>query len=182
MTALPTDDVPVFTSPRLHCRRWKVTDRSALLRIYGDVDAMRFVGDGSTLTGDEADLWLRVTADNYDRRGYGMFTLLDRATGVIVGFAGLVHPGGQVEAEVKYALARDRWGEGLATEAVVHLLDAAASRFGLGQVIATIAPGHLASQRVVSKAGMTRAPDRTEEDGSVTWVYEVTLDVPDSRA
>ena len=177
----------IFTSPRLVCRRWRRDDRDDLLRVYGDADAMRFVGDGSILTPEEADRWLEVTAANYARRGYGMFTLEDRGTGAIVGFAGLVHPGDQVEAEIKYAFDRRWWGRGLATEAVTHLLAAGAAQFGLRHVIATIAPDHGASQRVVAKAGMTRAPDRVEEDGSITRVFDTflappTTDVPDSPA
>ena len=104
-----------------------------------------------------------------------MFALEDRATGQVVGFAGLVHPGEQPEAEVKYALARSWWGRGLATEAVRHLLEAAAGRFGLADVIATVAPAHVASQRVLAKAGLTRRADRVEDDGTRTLVYGSAL-------
>ena len=99
----------------------------------------------------------------------------DRATGQLVGFAGLVHPGDQPEAEVKYALARAWWDRGLATEAVRHLLEAAASHYGLTDVIATVAPAHAASQRVLAKAGLTRRADRVHDDGTRTVVFGCTL-------
>ena len=53
-----------------------------------------------------------VTAENYDHRGYGMFALVERETGAVVGFCGLVHPGGQTEAEIKYAFLRTALGPG----------------------------------------------------------------------
>jgi hypothetical protein len=46
-----------------------------------------------------------------------MFALVERETGAVVGFCGLVHPQQQVEAELKYAFLRSAWGRGLATEA-----------------------------------------------------------------
>ncbi len=171
----PADAPTVFVSPRLRCRHWVAADRDALLEVYADAGAMRYVGDGTPLSEADADRWLDVTARNYARRGYGMFALEDRATGELVGFAGLVHPGDQPEAEVKYALARAWWGRGLATEAVRHLLEAAEARYGLTDVIATVAPAHAASQRVLAKAGLTRRPDRVEADGARTVVFGCTL-------
>jgi len=159
----------------LRCRRWVREDFDALMSVYGDRDAMRWVGDGEPLTRDEGERWLDVTARNYLRCGYGMFALEDRASGQVVGFVGLVHPGGQVEAEVKYAFAREHWGRGLATEAVRAILDAAWTRFALPEVIATVAPDNLASQRVLAKAGMRLSEARANEDGSRTLVYACTL-------
>ena len=175
LPATAADAPTVFASPRLRGRHWIAGDRAALLEVYGDADAMRYVGDGTVLSEADADRWLDVTARNYARRGYGMFALEDRATGGVVGFAGLVHPGDQPEAEVKYALDRAWWGRGLATEVVRHLLEAAATRFGLAEAIATVAPANVASPRVLAKAGMTRRADRVEEDGSRTRVFGCTL-------
>lgn len=175
LPVLAADATTVFVSPRLRCRHWVTGDRAAVLEVYGDADAMRWVGDGTVLSEADADRWLGVTARNYARRGYGMFTLEDRATGQIVGFAGLVHPGDQPEAEVKYALARSWWGRGLATEAVRHLLEVAGSRYGLTDVIATVAREHAASQRVLAKAGMTRRADRVHDDGERTVVFGCAL-------
>ncbi|MFO7547035.1 MAG: GNAT family N-acetyltransferase [Trueperaceae bacterium] len=169
--ALAANTPTVFLSPRLRCRHWMPADRALLLDVYGDANAMRFVGDGTPLTEEEADLWFEVTFRNYARRGYGMFALEDRATGQVVGFAGLVHPGDQPEPEVKYAFARAWWGRGLATEAVTHLLDVAGSRYGLREVIATVAPEHAASQRVLLKAGMSRREDRIYDDGGRSLVF-----------
>ncbi len=165
----------VFVSPRLHCRHWRKDDLAAILEVYGDADAMRFVGDGSPLPPGEAARWLDVTARNYERRGYGMFALEDRVSGRVVGFVGLVHPGDQPEAEVKYAFVRDAWGRGLATEAVRHLLEHAAPAYDLTEVIATVDPAHTVSQRVLTKAGMRVREDRVNADGTRTRVFACTL-------
>lgn len=161
----------VFETGRLRGRRWVPGDLGALLAVYGDADAMRWVGDGRPLSNDDAERWIEVTERNYARRGYGMFALEDRASGEVIGFAGLVHPGDQAEAEVKYALARAHWGRGLATEAVRALLQCAWRDFGLASVIATVAPQNLVSQRVLLAAGMRQLQERTNDDGSRTLVF-----------
>lgn len=165
------DGAVVFTTARLVGRRWVPADVDAVQAVYGDADAMRWVGDGEPITRSDSERWMEVTANNYRTRGYGMFALVDRTGGDVVGFCGLVHPGGQVEAEVKYALRRSHWGLGLATEAVVALLAYGASVHGLRQVIATTAPENEASHRVLLKAGLRKAELRDNDDGSQTQVF-----------
>jgi len=163
----------VFTTARIVVRRWRDTDLDALLAVYGDEDAMRWVGDGRAITRDECVQWLAVTAGNYRRRGYGMFALEETvAPGTVFGFAGIVHPGGQAEAEVKYALLRSHWGRGLATEAVIGLLAHGARSHGLKHIIATTAPENAASHRVLLKAGMQWGAVRRNDDGSDTQLFD----------
>jgi len=148
------------------------TDLDALLAVYGDADAMRWVGDGKPLPREGGEEWFRVTEANYRTRGYGMFALEERDTGGVAGFIGLVHPGGQEEAEVKYALLRSRWGRGLATEAVRALLSYGWEAHRIRRVIATVAPANVASRRVLARAGMHEIEPRRGADGSVVLVYE----------
>ncbi len=144
----------VFETPRLVVRRMRPDDVDALLAVYGDVDAMRWVGDGEPLAREGCARWVEVTHRNYALRGYGMFTALSRETGDVIGFGGLVHPDGQPDAELKYALRRAAWGQGLATELARGLLAYAQAPLGLARVCATAAPANTASQRVLVKAGM----------------------------
>ena len=162
----------VFETRRLRCRRWRPTDLAPLFAVYSDVEGARWVGDGQPITLADCEAWLRVTDNNYQRRGYGMFALEDRASGEVIGFCGLVHPGGQVDAEIKYSFLRSHWGRGFASEVVPALLACGAERHGLAKIIATVALGNLASQRVLAKAGMLRTALRDNEDGSQTVVFE----------
>lgn len=167
---VPMNEV-VFRTPRLIARRITSNDVEALLAVYGDADAMRWVGDGRPITRDECIQWVEVTKANYARRGYGMVALAESMTDALVGFIGLVHPGNQAEAEVKYALLRSCWGRGLATEAVIGILDYGRREHRLSRVIATTAPDNVASHRVLVKAGMERAELRANSDGTSTQVF-----------
>lgn len=164
----------VFRSERLLCRRWIPEDFGPLLAVYSDAEAMRWIGDGKPITRSECEEWFRVTDANYAKRGYGMFALVELASGSVIGFAGLVHPGGQPEPEIKYALLRSHWGRGLASELVPHLLAYGAEAHGLQRIIATVAPGNLVSQRVLAKSGMVLHSRRVDDDGDTTLVFEWT--------
>jgi len=133
---------------------------------------MRWVGDGEPITRSACEQWFKVTEANYAKRGYGMFSLESIISGSVVGFCGLVHPGGQTEPEVKYAFLRPCWGKGLASEAVPALLAYGNAKHGLVRIIATVAPANIASQRVLIKSGMRLREQHQNEDGSLSNVYE----------
>lgn len=162
---------PIFVTERLLARRLGAEDVDALFAVYSDAEAMRWVGDGQPITRSECEQWVRVTLANYEKRGYGMFALEERASGNVIDFCGIVHPGGQTEPEIKYAFLRSFWGRGLATEAVIGLLRYGIEVQHLSYFIATVAPANGASQRVLLKAGMTRGELRTDEDGSQTQLF-----------
>lgn len=162
---------PEFQTQRLLVRRWQASDLPALLAVYGDAEAMQWVGDGLALTQEECVRWLSVTQANYEKRGYGMFAIEQQSSPGVIGFCGIVHPGGQPEPEVKYALLRAQWGRGIATEAVIGLIRYAATAHKLEFLIATAAPANLASHHVLLKAGMRRSELRINEDGTKTQVF-----------
>jgi RimJ/RimL family protein N-acetyltransferase len=164
----------VAATDRLLIRELTPADRDAMLAVYGDREAMRWVGDGSTLTPAQADRWLDVTARNYRHYGYGMYAMtLREQPEAVVGFIGLVHPGGQPEAEIKYALGRAYWGAGFATEAVSAVLDYGFGSCRLTRVIATTAPENAASHRVLQKAGLEEVTPRRHDDGSWDRVFAI---------
>jgi len=161
----------LFRTERLDLRAMESGDLDDLVAVYGDPVAMAPLGDGETLTRQRCAEWVEVTLRNVEERGYGMATAVERATGQVIGFVGLVHPGGQVEPELKYALAHSAWGRGLGTEAARGMLAWGATFLGMDRVIATVHPANLASKRVLAKLGMVEEEPRTEEDGSLTLVF-----------
>jgi RimJ/RimL family protein N-acetyltransferase len=117
-----------------------------------------------------------VTQRNVATRGDGLCAIVERASGTGVGFCGLDHPGGQAEAEPKTALRPERWGRGYASEATTALLADGVAAHGLRRVVATIAPLHHASHRVLLKA--RRGELVRNDDGLSTQRLEGRAVVP----
>jgi len=166
----------IFQTERLNIRHITPDDAEMLFAVYGDAEAMRWVDDGQPIVWEECVRWIDVTLRNYDVRGYGMSALVLKSSGAVVGFCGVVHPGDQLEPEIKYALLRDYWGQGLATEVVRGMLAYVMTHFALDRVIATIDPDNGASRRVLVKSGMSSLQTENNDDGSLTetlvWVAE----------
>jgi RimJ/RimL family protein N-acetyltransferase len=162
----------LFETERLLVRRLDLHDLEALHAVYGDADAMRWVGDGKPLDRDACRRWIDVTLRNYEERGYGMSAVVSRASHATIGFCGLVHPNGQTEPELKYALAREHWDNGFASELAHGMLRYGADRFAMKRIIATVAPEHVVSLRVLAKAGMRPVERRRNVDGTETCVFE----------
>ncbi|ALO45741.1 GNAT family N-acetyltransferase [Pseudohongiella spirulinae] len=164
----------LFETERLCVRRWRESDLPAIFAVYSDAEAMRWVGDGSPITEEGCRQWMQITQNNYVTRGYGMCTVELKGSREIIGFCGIVHPGGQPEAEIKYAFMRSVWGQGFATEAATALLEYAFASLGIHYVIATTAPENAASHRVLLKAGMQRGELQDNEDGTQTQVFFIS--------
>jgi RimJ/RimL family protein N-acetyltransferase len=161
----------LFQTQRILCRQWVDSDLEAIYDVYSDEEGSRWVGDGTPITREESVRWLDVTFSNYSLRGYGMSTLIEKESDEVVGFCGLVHPGGQETAEIKYAFSKSRWGLGYASEVVPAMISYGQNEHGLNRIIATVADGNKASQRVLQKSGLVRS-DEYEEDGQTVLVYE----------
>jgi [ribosomal protein S5]-alanine N-acetyltransferase len=92
---------------------------------------------------------------HWERFGFGLWLLRDRATGEMVGRGGLQHTfvGGCDEVEVGWAIVPARWGEGLATEMARASADVAFGDLRLGEIVAFTLPDNVASRRVMEKTG-----------------------------
>lgn len=128
----------LFETQRLVVRRITAEDLEPMYSVYSDADAMRFVGEGTPITREACVRWVGVTLANYEARGYGMSAIALKQGLPIIGFCGLVHPSGQTTPEIKYALSREQWGQGYATETVSAMLGYGMKTLGLARIIATI--------------------------------------------
>ena len=155
----------LYQTQRLRVRHLTTEDVDAMVQVYGDREAMKWVDDGEPMEAEECLMWVHVSQRNYKKYGYGMSAIEDRNSNNIVGFIGVVHPNGQAEPEIKYALKRDCWGRGIATEAAIGMLEYMWTEFAASTVIATIDPDNHASRRVLEKAGMQIDRQETDADG-----------------
>ena len=77
--------------------------------------------------------------------------------------------------EISYGLARAERGRGVATLAIGHLLQLAASSGLVQEVVAHILPGNVASSKVVTRVGFMPEGMVSDADGErvMRWVWRV---------
>ena len=149
----------MIETERLLLRLPRPEDGPGLLDAFADPEATRYIGDGSTtdLAGSEEAVsrWL----ERWDAWGIGMFVVERREDGRVLGRAGFLRWDpetweiGGSETEIGWALAREHWGQGYATEAALALRDWAIAERGLTRLISLIQPGNVPSVRVAEKIG-----------------------------
>jgi ribosomal-protein-alanine N-acetyltransferase len=94
-------------------------------------------------------------AEQSPRVGYG-FAVVELSTSFVIGDVsiGIASVPNQ-RAEIGYTLRRDRWGQGLATEAARLLLAFGFDELGMHRIEANTHPANIASARVLEKIGMS---------------------------
>lgn len=138
---------------RLLLRGLRVEDLDAYARMYADPEVMRFLEDRRPADRAAAFRSMAVHLGHWQLRGYGQWALQDRATGDLVGRAGLWQPEGWPGLEVGWLLARPSWGRGFATEAGRAAIDFAFGELGARKVISLIDPDNHPSVRVARRLG-----------------------------
>jgi RimJ/RimL family protein N-acetyltransferase len=153
---------PTLTTDRLLLRPFKDEDLgpfTALLRTEPVRESLNIppdVGPGRAFT--EMAAWL----GQWELRGTGHWALEERASGALVGRAGLHRPGWEdwPGVEVGWTLHPDHWGKGYATEAGAQAVGYAFETLGLGEVWSVIRPSNHRSQAVARRLGFTLVDER----------------------
>ena len=140
---------PDLPTVRLLLRPW--TPETAAAVVAGarcDGWAADFPADGDRVVA-------RLLADEPDGPGWGRYghrLLVERASGLVVGGAGLF-PDGDGGLEVGYGVVASRRGRGYAVEAARALVELARAG-GVRRIVAGVEPGNDASVRVLERLGM----------------------------
>jgi len=158
---------------RLILRPMQATDINALHLIFTDPKVMAAFNH-DPFTREQMMRWLQRNLDHQNRYGYGLFSVILKESGELIGDCGLEQM--EVEdvqvAELGYDFRSEYWNQGFATEAACAVRDYAFDILRLPQLISLIRVGNLASKRVAEKVGMTLADEFTRY-GIQYWKYEL---------
>ncbi|MFE9426092.1 GNAT family N-acetyltransferase [Kitasatospora sp. NPDC006697] len=103
---------------------------------------------------------------------FGVYTLVPRAHGRVIGTAGFFGPPNESgEVTIGYGMVEPEWGQGYGTEAVAALVAVCRTHGGVTAVNADTDLDNIGSQRVLLKNGFTR----THADESLEY-YVLRLD------
>jgi RimJ/RimL family protein N-acetyltransferase len=144
--------IPVpFETERLQIRALEDADIGALTELFDDADVMRYI----SLRGRTVAELVEHYRERYDEHGFTFWAVCNRDGRLVgeVGF-GVYEPTG--DPEVGWALARDAWGHGYATEATRAVLDALFAHTSHDRVVALVDLRNERSLRTAERVGLTR--------------------------
>lgn len=167
-------------SDRLTFRAWQDDDSECFHAINSDPQVMRYVAHGQVWPISRTQQFIESASAMLKRSGFCQWALIHRNSSCLIGFCGLVDTGDV--PEIGWRLARDYWGQGLATEAATAVLNYAKEELGIRRVMATVQSENTASIRVIEKLGMSRDQTFLRDGWTVSrYFYDLTEWLVDDR-
>jgi RimJ/RimL family protein N-acetyltransferase len=154
MEAVPTSAVVMLETPRLVLRLFAPEDVEALAGVLSDPIAMRFYP--RPFSRPEVEQWIERNRQRYKDDGHGLWAIVVKQTGAMIGDCGLVlqEVDGEQLPEVAYHVRRDHWCRGYATEAARACMQFAFETLKANRIISLIKPQNQPSWRVAEKNGL----------------------------
>lgn len=148
----------LLETDRLVLRRFTFDDADLLVDLDSDPLVRRFVEDGDSVNREQAlrtiGLWI-AEYENSDL--FGFWAAIEKSSGTFLGWFHF-RPGqhGALNVpELGFRLIHTAWGKGYATEGSRALIDNGFATSEITLVVAETMAIHVASRRVMVKAGMT---------------------------
>jgi [ribosomal protein S5]-alanine N-acetyltransferase len=154
---------PTVTTERLLLRPFRESDLDRYHDALGQPEVFESLGQPRPPSRDDAWEQMAVFLGQWELRGTGQWALEERATGRLIGRAGLHQPE-RVDwpgLEVGWTLHPDAWGHGYATEAGRAAIDYAFEVLRRDEVVSIIAATNTRSQAVATRLSLRWVEDRT---------------------
>jgi ribosomal-protein-alanine N-acetyltransferase len=170
----------MIETERLLLRPMRADDIDDLLHIFSDPKVMASFG-GILFERPQMERWVQRNLDHQAQYGYGLFSVIHKVDGCLIGDCGLeqMELGEASETELGYDFRSDYWNQGLATEAAAAVRDYAFQVLQLPRLVSLIRPGNKASQRVAEKIGMQLTAEIRRNEQPY-YVYRITALAPAS--
>ena len=145
----------ILETSRLTLRELHPDDADALSLVLSDPETMRFYP--APFDRPKVEQWIDRQIRRYANNGHGLWGMVLKSSGELVGDCGLTvqEVDGVNEVEIGYHVRRDLWGQGLAAEAARACLNLGFARLPIERIVSLIRPENLPSRRVAEKNGMT---------------------------
>lgn len=137
---------------RLLLRRLGMEDLDEFAALHSDPRVTEFIRPLDRVAAEQR---LRRDEDEWSARGHGLLAILDGADGAFLGRCGLKHWPQLGETEVGWALRRDAWGRGYATEGGAACIEWGFAELDVPYLTAMIDPRNTRSIRVAERLGLT---------------------------
>ncbi len=157
--AAPTDhdDLPELIGERVILRRFRTDDLDDLYAVHSDAEVMRYWSFPAWTELSQARERLANAMAGHDSQRLLCWALAERSDDRLIGGVTLFAiDRAQGRAEIGYSLRSDRWGRGLAREALQLALAHAFDTLGLRRVEADIDPRNTASCALAERLGFVR--------------------------
>jgi len=158
----------VFETERLIVRNFTKADYGNMFLLHGNPEVMRYIR--AVKTREQSDAFLDQTmATVYPSSWMGRWAVELKATGEFVGnFVIVPIPDDPEKTQLGYSFTPGSWGKGFATEVTRAGLEYFRNKTPLTEIYAVTESPHIASQKVLQKAGFEYFGKKMEGEKELT--------------
>ena len=142
----------MLETDRLILRRLEDTDADAIYQMRSDAELMRYIREPQKRR--ETEKWIRLVSSRWEKDKMGFCAVVEKNSEKLIGWCGVWRLSETGEVEIGYAIAKQFWNQGLATEAAKAILEYAFANIETDRITAVADPENVSSRRVMEKLGM----------------------------
>ena len=151
---------------RLHLRELTPEDAGYALRQLNEPSFIENIVDRGVRDLEQARAYLlNGPMSGYESNGFGLWAVVEKRSGQIIGMCGLIKRPNLEHADLGYAFLPEYFGRGFAFEACTASIAAASRDFGLPQLLAIVNPDNTPSRRLLEKLGFRLQDTRVIHPG-----------------
>jgi [ribosomal protein S5]-alanine N-acetyltransferase len=153
----------IFETDRLIIRQYTLADEEDFFRLNGDAEVMKYIREAKSR--QECSIFLKRNLVFYKQHPLmGRWAMVEKASNEFCGsFAVIpvetVDSTRHSEIQLGYALLKDHWGKGYATESTLAGRKYAFDIMKLPVIVAITDTANIASQKVLLRSGFEQQPD-----------------------
>ena len=142
----------IFETERLVVRPYTMDDFDNFFRLNSDEDVMRFIRPAQTKK-QSKEFLQKIIAAYTERPGMGRWGMFLKKKNEFVGSFAIIPVENTNQLQLGYALVKESWGKGYATESVNVGLQYAFGYLELDEIAGITYPENIPSQKVLLKNG-----------------------------
>ncbi|HEY6504065.1 MAG TPA: GNAT family N-acetyltransferase [Chitinophagaceae bacterium] len=152
----------VFETERLIVHPYTMDDLDHFFRLNGDEEVMRYIRPAKTRE-QSKEFLEKIIAAYTERPGLGRWGMYSKTGDQFVGSFAVIPVENSDKLQLGYALLKENWGKGYASESVKGGVQYAFGKLGLEEIAAITFPENIPSQKVLLKNGFVFDKSITEE-------------------
>ncbi|MBL7740052.1 MAG: GNAT family N-acetyltransferase [Chitinophagaceae bacterium] len=159
----------IFETERLFIRPYTMDDLDNFFGLNGDEEVMRYIRPAKTM--EECREFLQTIIAAYtERPGIGRWGMFAKDQNEFIGSFAVIPVEKSDKVQLGYALLKENWGKGYASESVKGGIQYAFDTLGLKEIAGITFPENIPSQNVLLKNGFV-FDSMITEDGKPLHLY-----------
>ena len=166
----------IIETKRLLLREYTMDDFDALYEILSDPETMQHYPKPYDEEGTRR--WLTWSLDNYEKYGFGLWAMVLKKTGELIGDCGVTMQNidGEMLPEIGYHVHKKYWRQGFAKEAARAVRDWVFRNTSFDAVYSYMKYTNVGSYSTAIATGMKKVKEYPDPRNTISYAYRITRD------